>query len=273
MSYKKNIILSIILFVFAIIMLFPIFWTITTSLKTSSEIQNPEITIMPDNYDNVENYMKVIEENNFLTMVWNSIKLCLITLLFTVFLSALAGYGFAKFDFRFKEALYFINIGVLMVPFQSVAVPLYKTFNAVGLNDTFIGLALPLLVSAFGIVIMRESISAIPNDYISAARLDGLSELGIFFKIILPMVKPAIVAIVIIKFMLTWNELLWPLIIIESTKNYTVTLGLAEMTNIYMNPYETITAALTISLAPIFVIYILLRKWMIKTLSGTGLKI
>ena len=270
MSYKKNIILSIILFVFVIMMIFPIFWTITTSLKTSSEIQNPDITIMPENYDNIENYREVIKENNFLTMIWNSFKLCLIVLLFTVFLSTLAGYGFAKFDFRFKEVLYFINIGVLMVPFQSVAIPLYKTFDAVGLKDTFIGLALPLLVSAFGIVIMRESISTIPSDYIDAARLDGLSEIGIFFRIILPMVKPAIVAIVIIKFILTWNELLWPLIIIESPENYTVTLGLAEMT---MNPYDTITAALTISLAPILVIYILLRKWMIKTLSGTGLKL
>ena len=138
--------------------------------------------------------------------------------------------------------------------------------------DTFAGLVLPLMISAFGVLLMREAASIIPNDYIEAARIDGYSELRIYFQIVMPMMKPALAALAIIKFMWTWNEFFWPLLIIITPTKAVITLGLSYLTNMYFREYHLITAAAIISLLPLFILFAVLRQWMVQALTGTGLK-
>jgi multiple sugar transport system permease protein len=128
------------------------------------------------------------------------------------------------------------------------------------------------MISAFGVLLMREAASTIPNDYIEAARIDGCSELRIFLQIIMPMMKPSIAALAIIKFMWTWNEFFWPLLIIMTPKKAVVTLGLSYLTNMYFREYHLITAAAILSLLPLFLLFAILRQWMVEALTGTGLK-
>ncbi len=256
----------------AALMFLPIIWTALTSFKTQPEIVEVPPSFLPDSFANFANYVTVIERLSFLRLYANSIAFAGVVLVFSLLVASLAGYGFAKFRIPGKEIFFFLIVGVLMVPFQSVALPLYRWMDRLALIDTFVGLTLPMLISAFGVLLMRETISTIPRDYMEAARMDGSSELGIFVRIILPMVKPGLASLAIIKFMWTWNEFFWPLLVINTPQKAVVTLGLSYLSNMYFKEYHLITAAATLSLLPLIVLFILLRRWMVEALAGTGLK-
>lgn len=255
----------------ALLFLMPIVWTFTTSFKTPPEITTVPPTFFPESFLNTANYTVVFDRLDFGLMMFNSGLLVVVVLSFSLVFSGMAGYGFAKFDFFGKEVAFLAIIGVLMVPFQSLAVPLFRMMVNLNLIDTFVGLALPLVISAFGVLLMRTSIASIPNDYVDSARIDGASEFGILVKIILPMAKSGLAALAIIKFTWTWNEFFWPLLVIISPRNAVVTLGLSQLTNMYFIEYHLITAAAMLSLLPVFVLFALFRKWMREALTG-GLK-
>jgi len=160
----------------------------------------------------------------------------------------------------------------MMVPFQSVVVPLYVWMNRLGLLDTYMGIVAPDLVSVFGVFLMRQAIEMIPNDYIDAARIDGCSELRIFFLVILPSVKPAMATLLIIKFMWSWNEFFWPMVVISSPEMKVVTMGLMSFTNMYFIEYNLLTAAAVISILPILLIFITLQRWVVQAVVMSGLK-
>lgn len=256
----------------ALLMFLPIIWTVLTSFKTQPEIVEVPPSFLPDSFANFSNYSEVIERLSFFRLYLNSILFAGVVLVFSLFVASLAGYGFAKFRIPGKEVFFFLIVGVLMVPFQSVALPLYRWMDKLSLIDTFVGLSLPMLISAFGVLLMRETISTIPRDYMEAARMDGSTELGIFIRIIMPMVKPGLASLAIIKFMWTWNEFFWPLLVINTPNKAVVTLGLSYLSNMYFKEYHLITAAATLSLLPLLLLFILLRRWMVEALSGVGLK-
>jgi multiple sugar transport system permease protein len=228
-------------------------------------------TFLPESFSNFTNYSGVFERMQFGRMLLNSTILVLVVIFVTLFLSSLAGYGFAKFSFRMKELSFILIVGVLMVPFQSLAVPLFRMMVRFKLVDTFLGLSIPLLVSAFGVLLMRTYISTIPNDYIDAARTYGAGELMIFFRLILPMSKGGLAALGLIKFTWTWNEFFWPLLVCISEQKYVVTLGLSQLTNMYFTEYHLITAAAIMSIMPMFLLFTFFNKWMMQSLAG-GIK-
>ncbi|MBD3309390.1 ABC transporter permease subunit [candidate division KSB3 bacterium] len=271
MKYKKFIPITL-LTLGALLILLPIFWTFTTSFKTPPEITKVPPTILPDSFANVSNYTQVFTQLKFGRLLLNTFLMCLVVVVCSLIFASLAGYGFAKFTFIGKEYFFYGIVAILMIPFQSVAVPLFHWMDRLGLIDTFPGLVLPLLVSAFGVLLMREAFSTIPNDYIDAARIDGCSELRIFWSIALPMVRPSLAALAIIKFMWTWNEFFWPLLVITTPSKGVVTLGLASLSNMYFRQYWLITAAAVLSVLPLFVMFIFLRKWMVMALTEAGLK-
>lgn len=271
MKYK-NIVPAVFLTIGAFLILLPIFWTFTTSFKTPPEITKVPPTILPQSFSNFANYTEVFQKLQFGRLLVNTFFMCLVVVSFSLVFASLAGYGFAKFDFPGKEYFFYGIVAILMIPFQSVAVPLFQWMNKFGLIDTFPGLVLPLLVSAFGVLLMREAFSTIPNDYIDAARIDGCSELRIFWTIVMPMVRPSLAALAIIKFMWTWNEFFWPLLVIITPSKGVVTLGLASLSNMYFRQYWLITAAAMLSVLPLFIMFVFLRKWMVMALTEAGLK-
>jgi len=275
MSYRRHLsraVLYVLLVVGVGLLFIPIFWTLTTSFKTPPEINVVPPPVFPDSFLNFSNYTKVFQRLHFGRLLLNNFAMCAVVLAASLVFATMTGYGFAKFRFPGKEIAFFAIVGVLMVPFQSVAVPLFRWMDRLRLVDTFLGLVLPLMISAFGVLLMREAASTIPNDYIEAARIDGCSELRIFLQIIMPMLKPSIAALAIIKFMWTWNEFFWPLLIIMTPKKAVVTLGLSYLTNMYFREYHLITAAAILSLLPLFLLFAILRQWMVEALAGTGLK-
>jgi multiple sugar transport system permease protein len=256
----------------ALIVFFPFFWMAVTSLKTVPEIQRVPLQVAPDRWSNLDNYREVFQRQPFGRFLLNSALVASVSALSSLLVSSLAGYGFAKFRFPGRDVLFFGIIGILMVPFQSVVVPLYLWVNALGLLDTYAGILAPDLVSVFGVFLMRQAIEMVPTDYIEAARIDGGSELGIFWRVVLPSVTPAMATLVIIKFMWTWNELFWPLIVVNSPMMKVVTLGLVSFTNMYFIEYNLVTAAAVVSILPVLIIFLVCQKWVVRAVVMSGLK-
>ena len=256
----------------AIVGFFPFFWMAVTSLKTAPEIQRVPLQITPDSWLNFGNYVEVFRREPFWRYLLNSAIVAAISAVSSVVVSSLAGFGFAKYRFPGRDFFFLAIVGILMVPFQSVVVPLYVWMNDLGLLDTYMGIVAPDLVSVFGVFLMRQAIETIPNDYIDAARIDGCSELRIFFLVILPSVKPAIATLAIIKFMWSWNEFFWPMVVISSAQMKVVTMGLMSFTNMYFIEYNLLTAAAVVSILPILLIFVTLQRWVVQAVVMSGLK-
>jgi len=256
----------------AITIFFPFFWMAVTSLKTAPEIQRVPLQVAPDDWLNFRNYAEVFKREPFMRFLLNSAIVSSIAAVSSVIVSSLAGFGFAKYRFPGRDFLFLAIVGILMVPFQSVVVPLYEWMNRLGLLDTYAGIVAPDLVSVFGVFLMRQAIETIPNDYIDAARIDGCSELRIFFSLILPSIKPAMATLLIIKFMWSWNEFFWPMVVTTSPQMKVVTLGLTSFTNMYFIEYNLLTAAAVISILPILVIFVTLQRWVVQAVVMSGLK-
>jgi ABC-type glycerol-3-phosphate transport system permease component len=256
----------------AIVVFFPFFWMAVTSLKTPPEIQRVPLQIAPDNWLNFANYVEVFKREPFFRYLLNSAIVATVAAVSSVVVSSLAGFGFAKYRFPGRDFFFLAIVGILMVPFQSVVVPLYVWMNELGLLDTYAGIVAPDLVSVFGVFLMRQSIEVIPNDYIDAARIDGASDLRVFFSVILPSVKPAIATLFIIKFMWSWNEFFWPMVVTTSPHMKVVTIGLMSFTNMYYIDYNLLTAAAVISILPILVIFVTLQRWVVQAVVMSGMK-
>jgi multiple sugar transport system permease protein len=256
----------------AVCVFFPFFWMAVTSLKTVPEIQRVPLQVTPDRWTNLDNYREVFQRQPFARFLFNSALVAAVSALSSLVVSSLAGYGFAKFRFPGHGLFFFAIIGILMVPFQSVVVPLYLWINRLDLLDTYLGILAPDLVSVFGVFLMRQSIEVVPTDYIDAARIDGAGELGIFWRVILPSVKPALATLVIVKFMWTWNELFWPLVVVNSPSMKVVTLGLLSFTNMYFIEYNLVTAAAVLSILPILIVFLACQKWVVRGVVMSGLK-
>jgi ABC-type glycerol-3-phosphate transport system permease component len=214
----------------------------------------------------------VFKREPFFRYLLNSALVATVAAVSSVVVSSLAGFGFAKYRFPGRDFFFLAIVGILMVPFQSVVVPLYVWMNEFGLIDTYTGIVLPDLVSVFGVFLMRQAIEVIPNDYIDAARIDGASDLRIFFSVILPSVKPAIATLLIIKFMWSWNEFFWPMVVTTSPQMKVVTIGLMSFTNMYYIDYNLLTAAAIVSILPILVIFVTLQRWVVQAVVMSGMK-
>ena len=256
----------------ALCVAFPLLWMALTSLKTVPEIQRLPLQVRPDRWSNLDNYREVFQRQPFGRFLLNSALVASVSALSSAVVSSLAGYGFAKFRFRGRDVLFFAIVGILMVPFQSVVVPLYLWVSRLGLLDTYLGILAPDLVSVFGVFLMRQAIEVVPTEYVDAARIDGAGELRIFWRVIVPAVTPAIATLVIVKFMWTWNELFWPLVVVNSPTMKVVTLGLVSFTNMYFIEYNLVTAAAVVSVLPILVVFLAGQRWIVRGVVMTGLK-
>ena len=269
----RQYLVSLIIIIGAAVMAFPFIWMVLTSVKHADEIYRLPMTLFPDDPFNFQNYVAVFARQPFLRFFLNSLIISLLCTAVSLLFSSLSGYAFAKFRFPGKEVLFFVFIlAALMIPFEVILIPLYLLFNSLGLVNTYLGIAGPSLLSAIGVFIMRQFIVSIPDDYLDAARIDGYSELGIFFRIIIPMSLPALATLGTIKFIWSWNDFLWPLVMVTSENMRTVMLGLSTYTGMWHTDYTIVTAAAFLSVIPLLIIYLFLQNFVIEGMTMTGLK-
>lgn len=253
----------------AVIMVFPFLWLVMTSIKPPDQVLLPEV--LPRSAT-LANYGGVFEKIDILRYFFNTIRYASVSTFFIISTSSLAGYVFAKFDFRFKELIFLIMISTMMVPFETYMVPLYLMMVRLKVVDSYIGLQLPYLVMALGTFFMRQNFDSLPDAYLEAGRIEGASELKLFFRVALPTVTSAIGGLMIFVFSMVWGNLIWPLIILSTRKNFVIELGLTAFQHRFTAEYGEFAAAATLAVLPVIVVFVFLRRRIMEGIVLSGLK-
>ena len=218
---------------------------------------------------NYRNLWKAVPYNRYFI---NSVFIATASTLLTLFFCSLGGYAFAKYEFRGKKILFGILLASMMVPFQVLLVPLFGLMYDIGWLNSYKAIIIPFSVGAFGIFLMRQFIVTIPSELIDAARIDGCSEFGIYYRIILPIIKPALGALTIYTFLGSWNGYLWPLIILRDEAKYTLPIGLANLISIYRQDYGMLMAGTLLSILPIVILFLAMQREFVQGITLGGVK-
>ncbi|EAC2955725.1 TPA: carbohydrate ABC transporter permease [Listeria monocytogenes] len=251
-------------------MILPFIWMVLSSLKTDAEILKIPPTIWPETFT-LDNFTKLFTEMDFAIYLKNTLIIVFFSF-FGLFLNAMAGYGFAKFKFKGKNKLFYLVLATMMIPGQVTMIPVYLLLNAAGLTNTMTGIVLPGLVGAFGIFLFRQFMSTISDDLLEAARLDGASEFYIFWRIVIPISRPVLAVQGILTFIAGWNSFLWPLIIANDEKFYTLSVGLQLLKGQYGSNYALQMAGATFMVIPIILIFMTFQKYILKDFNVSGMK-
>ncbi len=257
----------------AMVMVTPFLWMLSASFMTSSEITRQPPTLLPA-VPQVQNFSQLLEMLPFDRLYANSILVTGGIVLGVLFTSSIAGFAFAKYEFPGKQILFYLILATMMIPFFITLIPVFYIVRQLGWINTFQGVIVPGIFSAYGIFLMRQFIVGIPDELLDAARIDGASEPRIYLRIILPLVRPALATLGTFTFIGSWNAFLWPLLVLNDRAFMTVPLGLntlrlfaAEQRNVNL-----LMAGTALSIIPTLVIFVLLQRYFIRGIALTGLK-
>jgi multiple sugar transport system permease protein len=265
-----TIMIGIALGVGALITAFPFLWMLTTAFKPQRESVTFPPTILPQE-PTLQWFQMLFTELDFGRYLVNTVLVVLIGFV-GLMLMAMAGYAFAKFDFRGRRWMFFLVLATMMIPIQVTMIPTYLILNGMKLTNTLVGIALPTLVSGFSIFLFRQFMTTIPTEMLEAARLDGAGEFRTFWQIVLPLSKPILAVQIVLTFISGWNSFLWPLIIASDQKLYTLSVGLALLNQqLAVNPSLQMAAA-SLMVVPILIIFIIFQRYVIQGFALSGLK-
>ncbi|MBD3880611.1 carbohydrate ABC transporter permease [Phormidium tenue FACHB-886] len=256
----------------ALAMLLPLLWLVSTAFKSPGEdiFQFPPRLIPAQ--PTLENFVKVWEANPFGQYLFNSILVAVLTVVLNLLFCSLAAYPLARLAFRGREAVFTLIVSTILIPFQIVMIPLYILAVNLGLRNSYLGLIFPAIASAFGIFLLRQAFQGVPKELEEAARMDGCSELGIWWFVMLPSIRPALVTLAIFVFIGSWSDFLWPLILLDQPEYYTLPLGVAKLAGAFSLDWRLIAAGSVISIAPILFFFLLMQHYIVPTESGSGVK-
>ncbi|MFC4025245.1 carbohydrate ABC transporter permease [Oceanobacillus longus] len=270
---KKNnktlkVIVYTLLIAYSLLTLLPFFWSILTSFKTTAEIAGGE-TIFPEIWS-LSGYQTILE-SQYTRWVFNSIFVSLIVTVLNLIFNTMAGYAFARIQFRGRNMLFSLMLLLIMVPSQVTMIPLYIVISDLGLINTHMSLIFTTMINIAYIFMMRQFFINFPKDVEEAAAMDGLSKIGTFFRIVIPNARPALATQGIFVFMAIWNEFMKPLLFISSPDKYMLTQGLNALSKQFMNAtaWDVIMAGALLSIIPIFILYIFLNKYFIQSNDQT----
>lgn len=269
----ERFLLWIVLGVGSIAMIGPFYWMFISSFKTQNEGVAIPPTWFPQEFT-LQNWRDLgdLATGSMPIFFRNSAFVVLVITAITLLTSSLAGYVFAKFDFRFKSFIFWLVISMLVVPFSVTLIPLFNMVADWGWRNNYLALIVPILFSPFGIFLMRQQISNIPNELIDAARIDGASEFGIYLRVILPLSGAAMAALAIFTFTFQWDNFLWPLVVLDDPNLYTIPLGLAQFRGRGTIEIGLVSAASFVSVLPVLLVYVFAQRRFVEGIALTGLK-
>lgn len=270
-SVALNVIVSVFLLILALIVLIPILWIVLGTFKPEKEIISYPPTFFP-HLLTLENFTIVSKRIKIWQYAMNSFIYAGGTTLIAMFVNSLAGYVYARFKFRGKTICFLLTLATMMIPFQVIMVPLFLIVFKLGMYDTYWGLIIPRIAVATSIFMMRAAFTGLPKELEDAGRIDGLSEFGIYLRIMLPQVKPALICLFILSFNGSWNDLLWPMLAASSTNMRTLANGLALFVGEYTVQFGAAFAGTVISLVPMLLMYIFGQKYFVQGMASSGLK-
>ena len=273
-NIKKGLLLLLFI-VLGIIAVFPIYYLLISSFRPSDKMFRSGIVLFVKLEEiTLRNYRYLFSESGKIYFYWyrNSI---LITAIFTtgaLFLTSCVGYGLAVYNFKGRNLILTAVLFIMMIPLEILMLPLYKLLIVLKLMNTYQGVVLPFIVSPIGIFFFRQYATGIQKDYIDAGRIDGCTEYGIFFKIIAPLMKPAYSAMAILLSMRSWNDFVWPLIVLRTNKMFTIPIGLAGLLTPYGNNYDLLLSGAILAIIPVIIVFIFNQKYFVSGITIGGIK-
>jgi multiple sugar transport system permease protein len=256
-------------------MITPLVWMVSASFKPLNEIYSYPPQIIPETFTTF-NYSRLFTEWSFPQWYLNSVVVAIIVTIAVLFFTSLAGFAFAKYRFKGSKFLFLLLLGSTMIPFQLILVPLFILMSRLSWSNSYYALIIPFMAPAVGIFLMRQFLLSIPTELVEAARIDGSSEFGIYWRIILPLARPALAAQAVLTFLGSWNSFLWPLAVLHSQDAMTLPVGLAAMTGGVAAgrepPIGPSLAAATLVTIPVVILFVAVQRQYIAGLTAASVK-
>lgn len=275
---KKSHLSSVLLIVFfifvALLILLPLILLLFSSFRPGSDLMRYGLNFNIDWANaNMDNYKLLFSgQNNYFNWYKNSLIITVVQVILALFLSACVGYGFAMYEFRCKNLIFACVLLVMMIPTEVIILPLYRLIIKMGIMDSMWGIILPYLVVPMLIFFFRQYLSGIPRDFLDAARVDGCSEYGIFGRIMVPLMKPSFAAMGIYQGMQSWNNFLWPMIVMRTQSKITLPVGLQSLMSPYGNNYDILIAGSCFAIIPILILFVCFQSYFIEGMTAGGVK-
>ena len=256
----------------AVFMLIPLVWLVSTSFKSASEdiFQFPP-QLLP-RQPTIENFVTVWQTNPFGQYLFNSTIVSVLTVALNLLFCSLAAYPLARLSFKGREVIFSAIVATILIPFQIVMIPLYVLAVQLGLRNTYLGIIFPAIASAFGIFLLRQAFQGVPKELEEASRMDGCSDLGVWWHVMLPSIRPALVTLSIFVFIGSWSDFLWTLIVVDRPELYTLPLGVANLAGTFTLDWRLIAAGSVISIAPILLFFLAMQHYIVPSETGSGVK-
>lgn len=254
-----------------ILSLFPLYWMLTTALTSGQFVIKTPPDLFPAN-PTLDNFRKLLESTEILRWIANTFVIAGVITAVHLLIDSMAGYAFAKFDFRYKKIWFAVILATIAIPAQVTLIPLFLMLNEFGLTNSPSGVIIAGLADVFGVFLMRQFISTIPTEIIQAARLDGASEWRIFRQIILPLCKAPLAVLGLFTFLKHWNDFTLPLVLLRDSDKYTLQVGVASIQGEFNTDYGLLMAAATLGALPVIILYFCLRKYFLSGVRVGGMK-
>ena len=264
--------LYLVLVIMSAAMLIPFLWMLSSSLKLDRQVFDMNPFVWIPEQPRWQNYIDLWTKVPFFKYVQNTVFLTVVVTCLQILTSSFAAYAFAKLEFKHKKILFLAYIATIAMPWQVYMVPQFLMMRSFGLNDRLLAIICLQAFSAFGVFLMRQFYMGIPDSLCEAARIDGMSEYGIYARIMLPLSKPAIATLTIFTFVNTWNDYLGPLIYLRTQEKKTIQLGLRMFISQYSSEYGLIMAGSVLSLIPVIAVFLCLQKYFVQGIASTGIK-
>ncbi|NSZ76653.1 carbohydrate ABC transporter permease [Agrobacterium tumefaciens] len=258
-----------LLFIGGLIMISPLLFMFSTSFKTADQVY--DLRLIPA-APTLANYMTVLADGRFLRWFFNSMFVAVIVTVSNCFFDSLVGYTLAKFEFRGRYFIFLAILSTLMIPTEMLVIPWYLMSSQLGWLDSYWGIMFPGMMTAFGTFLMKQFFETVPNDFLEAARVDGLNEFQIWWKVALPLVTPALSALAIFTFLGNWTAFFWPLIVTTSKELYTLPVGLSSFAVEQQIQWEMIMTGAAIATIPTLIVFIVLQRYIVRGVMLAGLK-
>lgn len=273
-SLPARIFLTVLFVLLSIVILIPIWAIFIGSFQDGSMLIRNGLNLSIDfSQASLDNFITLFTDSgNYFRWFFNSMVLTVVQVVLTLLISSFVSYGFAAYDFKFKTPLFICVLLIMSVPFEMLMLPLYVQINDMSLSNTYTAVILPFLAHASTIFFFRQYLTGIPREIIEAGRIDGATEYGIFFKLIMPIMKPSFAAMAILNGMNSWNNFLWPLLVLRSSSKYTLPIGLNTLVTPYGNNYDLLIVGSFFSIVPILVLYLCFQKYFVDGMTAGAVK-
>ena len=260
-----------LLIIISFVILAPVTWFILSSFKDLTDLSSRPPKLFPSRWA-IENYTEAFKMYDYMRYFMNSVIVTVLATILTLTINSMAAYAFAKYNFRGRDGLFVLTLAMIMIPLQVILIPIYLVVSSLGLVNTYWGMIIPAAATPTGVFVIRQYMLTIPDEMIESARIDGAGEFRIYARIILPLAKPALAVVAIFSILWRWNDFLWPLLIAQNERLYTLPVALALLNGQLVVPYNVVLAMSVMSIIPVLFMFVFMQRQIIQGIAHTGIK-